>query len=165
VVQLVAAGAVIVLGATGCGSSSAASSGPAAAPVVTGSVQVRVGSVPGLGQVLVDGSGDTLYMFPPDKQQAVTCTGVCAGSWPPLSLPPGQHPVAGPGVRAALLSGVADPEGGQVVTYAGWPLYTYIDDVTPGQASGQALNLNGGYWYVLRPSGQIVTTPVAGAAG
>ena len=26
-----------------------------------------------------------------------------------------------------------DPGGGRVVTYHGWPLYTYLGDATPGQ--------------------------------
>ena len=40
-----------------------------------------------------------------------------------------------------------------MVTYNGWPLYTYTGDVEAGQATGQAIDLNGGPWYVLRPSG------------
>jgi predicted lipoprotein with Yx(FWY)xxD motif len=39
------------------------------------------------------------------------------------------------------------------VTYNRWPLYTYVSDTAPGEATGQALNLNGGPWYVIRPSG------------
>jgi len=33
-------------------------------------------------------------------------------------------------------------------------LYTYTGDIDPGQATGQDIDLNGGDWYVLRPSGQ-----------
>jgi predicted lipoprotein with Yx(FWY)xxD motif len=40
-----------------------------------------------------------------------------------------------------------------VVTYAGWPLYTYVGDTQAGLASGQGLDLEGGVWYVLRTSG------------
>ena len=40
-----------------------------------------------------------------------------------------------------------------MVTYDGWPLYTYTGDIDPGQATGQDIDLNGGDWYVLRPSG------------
>jgi hypothetical protein len=49
-----------------------------------------------------------------------------------------------------------DPAGGRVVTYARWPLYTYVADTAPGSAKGQALNLNGGLWYVLAPSGKVI---------
>jgi predicted lipoprotein with Yx(FWY)xxD motif len=51
-----------------------------------------------------------------------------------------------------------NPSGGRVVTYNRWPLYRYIGDSKPGQASGQALDLNGGLWYVLSPSGKIIKT-------
>jgi hypothetical protein len=37
-------------------------------------------------------------------------------------------------------------------------LYTYVSDTAAGQARGQALNLNGGYWYVLAPSGKVIRT-------
>jgi hypothetical protein len=50
----------------------------------------------------------------------------------------------------------ADTAGGRVVTYNRWPLYTYVGDTAPGQAKGQALNRNGGLWFVLTPAGRIV---------
>jgi predicted lipoprotein with Yx(FWY)xxD motif len=39
------------------------------------------------------------------------------------------------------------------VTYDGHPLYTYIGDTAPGQASGNNLDLNGGYWYEMTAAG------------
>jgi len=41
-------------------------------------------------------------------------------------------------------------------TPRGWPLYTYVGDTSVGTAKGQALNLNGGLWYVLAPSGTVI---------
>ena len=116
-------------------------------------VTVTTRSLPGVGTVLVTGKGYALYMFEPDRRRAVTCTGVCAGTWPPLMLPAGAALAAGPGVKASLLGSDPAPGGGRVVTYGRWPLYTYTGDVEPGQATGQAIDLNGGEWYVLRPSG------------
>ena len=59
-----------------------------------------------------------------------------------------------------LLGTDPDPEGGDVLTYNGWPLYTYTGDVQPAQATGQAIDLNGGEWYVLRPTGKpFIPTP------
>ena len=55
----------------------------------------------------------------------------------------------------------AVPVGGRVVTYNKWPLYTYVADTKPGQATGQALNLNGGLWYVLAPSGKVIRTKLS----
>jgi hypothetical protein len=46
-----------------------------------------------------------------------------------------------------------------VVTYNGWPLYAYVSDKAAGVATGQALNLNGGYWYVIQPDGVVIVPP------
>ncbi len=114
--------------------------------------------LPKLGTVLVNGRGRTLYMFVPDKRKKVTCVGSCAAVWPPVKLSNGQKAVASGQAKASLLGSDPDPAGGRVVTYAGWPLYTYVADTSPGTAKGQALNLNGGLWYVLAPSGKLIPT-------
>ena len=59
-------------------------------------------------------------------------------------------------VKRKLISSDRDPAGGRVITYKGWPLYTYVADTKPGMTTGQALNLNGGLWYVLSPSGKVL---------
>lgn len=111
-----------------------------------------------LGSILTTSSGMTLYMFPPDAERQVTCVNACALDWPPLTVPRGGDPSAGPGVDQHLIGTVANPAGGpRVITYDGWPLYTYRDDPSPGVASGQGVYLNGGYWYVMSPSGQPLT--------
>ena len=121
-------------------------------------VSVRARTVEGLGTVLVTDKGYALYMFPPDDRQRVTCTGECASAWPPLVVPAGASVVAGDGVKAGLLGTLARPGGGRVVTYHGWPLYTYVGDADPLKAAGQGVDADGGYWYVLRPSGEVVTS-------
>jgi predicted lipoprotein with Yx(FWY)xxD motif len=133
-----------------------------ATATTNGSVTVSTGKVKGLGTVLVDSKGRTLYMFVPDKQKRVTCTGSCAAAWPPLKVAKGEKIVAVKGARTALVGSDANPSGGRVVTYAKWPLYTYVGDQKAGQATGQALNLNGGLWYVLTPAGKIVKAKVSG---
>ena len=127
------------------------------APAKAG-VQISTRTIPGLGPVLVNAQGRTLYMFVPDKDQKVTCVGTCAEVWPPAFLPKGQKPIASGQVKQSLLGSDPDPAGGQVITYAGWPLYTFVSDTAPGKATGQALNINGGFWYVLTPSGQVIKT-------
>ncbi len=157
-----AMGAVIVLGsacvAAGCGSSGS-SAATTTSQTSSGGTTIATGTVSGLGTVLVDGQGHTLYIFEPDKHASVTCVGACASVWPPVQLTAGQTPQAGGGAKQALLSSDPNPGGGRVVTYAGWPLYTYAADTAPGAAQGQALNLNGGLWYVMSPTGAVVTTP------
>jgi len=119
-------------------------------------VVISTAKLPKLGTVLVDGKGRTLYMFVPDKRKKVTCTGTCAAVWPPVKLAKGAKPVAKGAAKAKLLGSDPDPTGGRVVTYDGWPLYTYVGDTSAGKATGQALNLNGGLWYVLAPSGKVI---------
>lgn len=127
-------------------------------------VTVRIGTrkVPKLGIVLVNGKGRTLYMFVPDKRRKVTCVGACAAIWPPVKLPAGMKAAASGAVKASLLGSDRDPAGGRVVTYNRWPLYTYVGDRAAGQAKGQALKLNGGYWYVLSPAGRVIRTKLSG---
>lgn len=105
--------------------------------------------------VLVGNRELPLYIFLPDDRRQVTCMSLCAASWPPVYAR-GQKIAAGGGAKASLLRSDRDPTGGRVVTYNGWPLYTYRDDTQPGKAEGQGVDLDGGYWYLLRPNG----TPV-----
>jgi predicted lipoprotein with Yx(FWY)xxD motif len=118
--------------------------------------KVSTKKLPKLGVVLVDGRGRTLYMFVPDKRMKVTCVHACAVIWPPMKIAKGQKASVGGQAKAALIGSDANPSGGRVVTYNGWPLYTYITDTSAGAAKGQALNLNGGLWYVLSPSGKVI---------
>ena len=109
---------------------------------------------------MVDGQGFTLYLFVPDNQSGKsTCYGQCAGGWPPLVLPADvTTAIAGTGVNASLLGKTARTDGSVQVTYNGWPLYTWVGDSTPGQATGQGIDSLGGLWYVLSPSGKEITT-------
>jgi len=147
---LLAASVAAILLAAGCGGSPAS---PAGSAHSSRTVAILVKSLPQVGTVLVSKQGYALYMFVPDGRHAVTCTSSCALTWPPVMLPAGAALTAGPGVRSSLLGSDPDPAGGRVVTYAGWPLYTYTGDVQPGRATGQGIDLNGGDWYVMRPSG------------
>ena len=143
VISLFAAGAV-------------AATGHATARMSPRTVVVSTRAVPKLGTVLVDSRGRTLYMFVPDKRRRVTCVKVCAAVWPPLKVPKGAKPVAKGKAKASLLGSDPNPAGGRVVTYNHWPLYTYVADRAPGQVKGQALDLNGGFWYAITPSGKVI---------
>ena len=104
-----------------------------------------------LGRILVDGQGRTLYLFEKDAKGRSSCTGACAAYWPPL-LTHGK-PAAHGSVKQSLL-GVTHPgDGTSQVTYAGHPLYRFVQDTKPGQANGQGLDVYGAEWYVLSPAG------------
>ena len=128
----------------------------ATAKVAASSVKISTRSVPGLGTILVNSKGQTLYMFVPDKQKKVTCFKSCAKVWPPVFLPAGGKAVAGGSAKQSLLGSDKDSAGGRVVTYNHWPLYGYLGDTKAGTAYGQATNQSGGLWYVLSASGQVI---------
>ena len=98
--------------------------------------------------VLTNSDGLTLYWFAADTPTTSKCTGSCVAYWPPVI----GDPRSGPGVTGKL--GTLS-RGGHTVqaTYDGHPLYTYIGDNGPGQANGNNLDLNGGYWYEVRVAG------------
>jgi predicted lipoprotein with Yx(FWY)xxD motif len=148
-------------GAASGATAGAGSGGGGAQPSVTPTaapysppVVISVRRVGKFGDVLVNSKGYPLYMFQPDHKKAVTCNQLCMSIWPPLVVPAGASVKAGPGVKQALLSSDPNPLGGQVATYDGWPLYAYGGDSSPGQATGQDVNIDGGYWFLMQPSGQ-----------
>jgi predicted lipoprotein with Yx(FWY)xxD motif len=133
--------------------SAVAACGGAAAPS-TPRYELLARQIPGLGPVITDGQGFTLYMYGPDHQGASRCAGLCAQQWPPLVLPRGvSRPLAGRGVRAAMVGTVRRAGGQLQVTYNGWPLYLWIGDNAPGEATGQADDM--GLWYVVSVTGAV----------
>ena len=98
--------------------------------------------------VVTNAQGFTLYWFAPDTPTTSNCNGTCAAYWPPVT----GHPSAGPGVTGTLGT-IRRSDGSTQATYDGHPLYTYIGDTAPGQASGNNLNLNGGLWHQVPASG------------
>ncbi len=149
-----AAPIALLIVVAGCGSTGAISrvggSGSRGGPVI-----LSAEKIPDLGTVLVD-EGVTLYTFAPDHAAEVTCKGSCASAWPPVTIAAGQKPTGSGVVRQDLIGTDPGPGGSEVVTYAGWPLYSFVSDTEPGEANGQNVNLNGGYWYVISPSGKII---------
>ncbi len=151
-----------------CGSSSSGTTTHSTKPASTASsgasVTVSAKEIKPYGMVLVNSSGHALYVFAPDKAAKVTCVSGCAQVWPPLALPGGSKPAAGSGVKASLLGSDSNPSGGRVVTYNGWPLYTYVTDTAAGVAHGQGINSSGGLWYLMAPSGTVVKGKAASSS-
>ena len=174
-VSLVATACLVCTAGGGTAASASTSSGAVTtttgsggAPAAAGTspyYEVTTSTVPGLGTVLVNGQGLTLYMFVPDHQRGrSTCYKKCAAAWPPLRLPTGvTTPVAAGRAEGSLLGTTARKDGGLQVTYNRWPLYLWEVDTGPGQATGQDLNSLGGVWYVLSPTGKVIKAKVARA--
>ena len=135
---LLAAAAVIplvALAVSGCGSSSDDSRSPAATKPVGSSATVSVANS-GLGKILVDSQGKTLYLFEKDTGTKSTCSGGCATIWPPLRA--SGKPTAGTGVKASLLGTTQRSDGNAQVTYDGHPLYLYEADASAGDRTARA---------------------------
>jgi predicted lipoprotein with Yx(FWY)xxD motif len=157
-------GAGLIAGCGGGSSSSAttateATKSTAAPPVAKpppnaeeGTVFVSLGSAAGLGQVLVDSEGHTLYAFSGDSGETPTCEAACAKAWPPLVDENGE-PEPSNGTSAARLGTVTRPDGTEQVTYAGHPLYAFGGDKQPGEANGNGSTAFGGTWTALKGSG------------
>jgi predicted lipoprotein with Yx(FWY)xxD motif len=121
-----------------------------------GSASSTVGvSSTGVGNVLVDSKGHTLYRFQKDSGIASNCAGACAAAWPPLRA--SGMPTAGSGAEASLISTTKRSDGTSQVTYNGHPLYLYAGDAKPGDTNGQGLTDYGAAWYAVGSSGKQVT--------
>lgn len=117
-----------------------------------GTVFVSLGSVAGLGQILVGPEGHTLYAFSGDSATAATCDGACEKAWPPLIDESGE-PEPSNGANGARLGTIARADGSKQVTYAGHPLYSYSGDKSPGEAKGNGATAFGGTWTALKGTG------------
>lgn len=144
-----AAAVVAAIAAAACGGYSSPST--TYAPSGTGtSTSSTIGSATSnLGRILVDGNGDTLYLFEADKGTMSSCYGSCAQVWPPVT----GTPLAGSGTPGAELATTQRQDGTTQILYNGHPLYRYAGDAKAGDTTGQGLNQFGGKWYVLAPSG------------
>jgi len=144
--RLVVAGAVVAaLLVAACGSS---------AQSTASGTKIAAASNAKLGQILVDGAGKTIYLFGADTGSSSTCYTTCAQIWPPV-LTSGP-PQAGTGANASLLGTTTRTDGKTEVTYAGHPLYYFVQDKATGDTTGQGVNGFGGLWWVVSPSGAAV---------
>jgi predicted lipoprotein with Yx(FWY)xxD motif len=153
---------LVALAAAGCGSSSDGTSTASANTGGGSSATVSVANT-GLGKILVDPKGRTLYLFAQDTGTKSTCSGGCATAWPPLRA--SGKPTAGGGAEASLLGTTARSDGKPQVTYNGHPLYGYQGDSEAGDTNGQGVDGFGAPWYVLSPTGNEITkTPANSGA-
>jgi predicted lipoprotein with Yx(FWY)xxD motif len=162
--SVLAAGAALTLVAVavaGCGGS-----GSAAAPTTANGRSATIGiSNTGLGKVLVNSQGRTLYLFQKDVGTKSECFGACAQNWPPLRAK--GKPTLGNGANPSLVSTTMRSDGKPQVTYNGHPLYLFSGDSRPGDTNGEGVNAFGGSWYALSSAGNqvVAQTPNSGGGG
>jgi predicted lipoprotein with Yx(FWY)xxD motif len=142
-----AAAAALLIAACGSSSSSTGTTGTSASAQAASGSALKTTTIGG-ATVLTNASGFTLYWFAPDTATTSKCTGSCATFWPPVKGPA----TAGSGVTGTLAT-ITRPDGTTQATWNGHPLYTYVADKTPGQASGNGLNISGGVWHEVTLSG------------
>src|SRR5438093_12833519 len=93
--------ALFVLAACGKSSNGAAWGG-SPSQAASGAVTVNAVKVAGVGTVLVDSQGLTLYHLQGETTSSVKCTAGCLTTWPPLLDTSGVKPTAGAGVTGTL---------------------------------------------------------------
>jgi predicted lipoprotein with Yx(FWY)xxD motif len=144
----------LVVAGCGGGSSSSSTSTASETSASSGSGTVSAAEISGLGTVLVDSEGMTVYMFAKDQGTTSSCYGTCEQGWPPV-LAEGK-PTAGEGAMSSQLGTTERKDGTMQVTYAGHPLYTFVEDKAPGEATGNESTAFGGKWSVMDEAGEAV---------
>ncbi|HTT94867.1 MAG TPA: hypothetical protein VMF55_09350 [Solirubrobacterales bacterium] len=126
----------------------------------SGGATISSAEIEGLGPVLVDSEGMTVYLFTPDKGTESSCYGGCEAAWPPVVAT--GKPSAGAGAMSSALGTTRRKDGSMQVTYEGHPLYTFTGDHAAGEANGQESE---GTWFVLDESGAAVKGKASAPAG
>jgi len=162
------AAAVLALAACSKSTTTGTASSPSASASQTASadaaITITTASLPGVGTVLVNGNGQTLYLLSSEQGGKLTCTddNGCTKVWPDTELPSGKTAgIAGAGVQASLLSTVKTADGKLYLTYNTFPLYTFTGDTKTGTAAGQGITSFGGTWAAITPAGVAATTSSA----
>ena len=136
-----------ILALAGCGGSASH-----ALPTTSDGRPASVGvASSGLGDVLVDRQGHTLYLFERDSGTMSACTGACAVNWPPLRVR--GTPLVGSGARRSDVGTTVRPDGISQLTYNGHPLHTFVNDKKPGDTNGEGISAFGGSWFAVSGAG------------
>ena len=151
-VAAAAIGAMLALSACGHKAAAGSGGGGSAKGVTVGSE-----SLAGIGSVLDNSRGFTLYHLTKEQNGQIQCTGSCVGVWPPLMTNGAAVPSSMAGLPSKFGT-IARPEGGTQVTYDGMPLYTYSGDTGPHQSNGQGIQ---GVWFAVAATTASSPGPVA----
>jgi len=105
------------------------------------------------GQIVVDGKGMSVYYYTKDVKDSgtSTCTGGCLDAWPPVLATADTPTVDG---VTGTVGTIATPDGKKQLTVNGMPVYLYAKDLAAGDITGQGV---GGVWYLVAPSGEMIT--------
>lgn len=171
-----AVGAAALVALAACGKTSSSSSSSSATSGSSGAsssssdpgTSFSAANVSGLGMVVVDGKGRTVYALTSGSNKNVPCDDAsgCTKVWPDLPLPNGtSSATAGSGLQASMMGTMKLSDGETYPTYNGYLMYEYVGDSGSGQNHGEGIKSFGGTWYALSPSGQLVTSSSSGSGG
>lgn len=104
------------------------------------------------GAYLTDGKGLPLYAFSGDEHGESSCYSDCARIWPPFVSATAPE-LSDPSLDHGSVGAIIRSDGARQVTYAGHPLYRYVDDAG-GEPHGQRVTQFGGEWHLLSPAGR-----------
>src|SRR3954463_3959550 len=120
-------------------------------------------SAGGLGKVLVDSRGRTVYLFRKDSRGKSSCAAASAAAWPPVRAQ--GMPVPAPGLSAAELTTTPRSDGAPQVLYNGHPLYRYAGDAKPGDTNGPRVTAFGAAWFAVSGAGPVFSGPASKPGG
>ena len=132
----VAAAGLLAACASSGGAASPASSGNGGGPVAAGSAVITARQLSGVGTVLADQAGKTIYSPEQEATRKILCTSSCLSFWFPVTVASAHVPRHASGING-VLGTIRRPDDGKIqVTYNGKPLYTFRLDRSPGQDHG-----------------------------
>lgn len=155
----VAVAALTVLAACGGGSSNnnAGSGSGSGGGGGTSADTVSVKTASGVGKVLTDSAGKTLYFSDEEKSGKIVCMNTCTSFWKPLTVT--DKNVMGPSAVSMKLGTMKRPDDGKLqVTFGGKPLYTFKLDTSNGDVKGNNFSDDFGgthfTWHAATTSGK-----------
>jgi predicted lipoprotein with Yx(FWY)xxD motif len=123
-------------GTAGTPGASGGSPGAAHQAAAHSNTVVSARKVAGVGTVLADSSGKTLYTAQQEGHGKIVCTGGCLAFWFPVKVASGAS-LHAPDGATGVLGTIHRPDNGVTqLTYNGKPLYTFRLDQAPGDARG-----------------------------
>ena len=93
-----------------------------------------------LGTVLASPKGMTLYTYDKDQPGMSSCTGQCAGHWPPIKAAASDKP-------SGDFTVIKRPDDSLQWAYKDKPVYGYDDDKKAGDVNGDGKM---GAWHVVK---------------
>jgi predicted lipoprotein with Yx(FWY)xxD motif len=132
---------------------SASTSGPASSSAPAAAAADLKVADSKAGQIVVDGKGMSVYYYTKDVKDSGTsaCTGGCLEAWPPVLAASDTPTVDG---VTGTVGTITTPDGKKQLTVNGMPVYYYAEDKAAGDITGQGV---GGVWYLVAPSGEMIT--------